>query len=356
LLRQRLDYDFPRFSTNIYPRRTTFYTTGTNRTAQGGLLQPKPATRAALESAVLALFGMAGLQGTIFPRLDVYMMPDYTDVSRPPLGVFPGRRPLGRRQAGLSSWTLRAGHGWSSLIKNEGGPPSNPWRAEPSCRMLLDAAAAENVELKWASKMVIGRFGPCRRRWAKRGACPAGNRHFFAGLRDCRRNRPACRRSPHVRSKGLDRADPDGERASFRAKGRTSQEPLVDLRIVDHRHEQLAAWTASPTARSCCGGAMAHPRVFQQFPKGSEELWAGGLPAPPAIIAVVDANGYVPHHRPVSRDVNQDRAAEVGSPRCRSRDLISQCAGVRGRPGRHPASRHDKWGERPACACGQAGV
>src|ERR1700674_2523933 len=138
------DFEFNDFDENV--QATAFYTTGTTGLPKGVYYSHRQLVLHAM--CGLALFGMAGLQGR-FSRDDVYM--PITPMFHVHAWGFPWSATLaGAKQVYPGRYEPAM---LVKLIKNEGvtfthGVPT-------ILQMLLDAAAAENVDLK-GLKMVIG--------------------------------------------------------------------------------------------------------------------------------------------------------------------------------------------------------
>ncbi|MHB8268289.1 fatty acid--CoA ligase [Bradyrhizobium sp.] len=313
------DYDFPDFDENT--QATTFYTTGTTGLPKGVYYSHR---QLVLHSICgLALFGMAGLQGR-FSRDDVYM--PITPMFHVHAWGFPWSATLaGVKQVYPGRYEPAM---LIKLIKNEGvtfthGVPT-------ILQMLLDAAAAENVDLK-GLKMVIG--GSALPKALAKRALAAGI-DIFAGY-GMSETGPLAAVS-HVRSKDLT-GDPDGE-VEFRAKAGIAG-PLVDLRIVDSDMNSMPHDGKSPGEI-----VLRAPWLTQGYfnnPEGSEELWAGGY-LHTSDIAVIDANGYV-HITDRIKDVIKTGGEWVSS--LQIEDLIAQCAGVA--EAAVIGVKDEKWGERP---------
>ena len=313
------DYDFPDFDENT--QATTFYTTGTTGLPKGVYYSHR---QLVLHSICgLALFGMAGLQGR-FSRDDVYM--PITPMFHVHAWGFPWSATLaGVKQVYPGRYEPAM---LVKLIKNEGvtfthGVPT-------ILQMLLDAAAAENVDLK-GLKMVIG--GSALPKALAKRALAAGI-DIFAGY-GMSETGPLAAVS-HVRSRDLT-GDPDGE-VEFRAKAGIAG-PLVDLRIVDSDMNSVPHDGKSPGEI-----VLRAPWLTQGYfnnPEGSEELWAGGY-LHTSDIAVIDANGCV-HITDRIKDVIKTGGEWVSS--LQIEDLIAQCAGVA--EAAVIGVKDDKWGERP---------
>ena len=313
------DYDFPDFDENT--QATTFYTTGTTGQPKGVYYSHR---QLVLHSICgLALFGMAGQHGR-FSRDDVYM--PITPMFHVHAWGFPWSATLaGVKQVYPGRYEPAM---LVRLIKGEGvtfthGVPT-------ILQMLLDAAAAENVDLK-GLKMVIG--GSALPKALARRALAAGI-DIFAGY-GMSETGPLAAVS-HVRSKDLT-GNPD-EEVEFRAKAGISG-PLVDLRIVDSDMKSV------PNDGKSAGEIVLRaPWLTQGYfndPEGSEQLWAGGY-LHTSDIAVVDANGYV-HITDRIKDVIKTGGEWVSS--LQIEDLISQCAGVA--EVAVIGVKDDRWGERP---------
>jgi fatty-acyl-CoA synthase len=313
------DYDFPDFDENT--QATTFYTTGTTGLPKGVYYSHRQLVLHTI--CGLALFGMAGLQGR-FSRDDVYM--PITPMFHVHAWGFPWSATLaGVKQVYPGRYEPAM---LVKLIKSEGvtfthGVPT-------ILQMLLNAAAAENVDLK-GLKMVIG--GSALPKALAKRALAAGI-DIFAGY-GMSETGPLAAVS-HVRSKDLT-GDPDGE-VEFRARAGIAA-PLVDLRIVDADMKNVAH-----DGKSAGEIVMRAPWLTQGYfnnPEGSEQLWAGGY-LHTSDIAVVDANGYV-HITDRIKDVIKTGGEWVSS--LQIEDLISQCAGVA--EVAVIGVKDDKWGERP---------
>jgi fatty-acyl-CoA synthase len=313
------DYDFPDFDENT--QATTFYTTGTTGLPKGVYYSHRQLVLHSLSG--LALFGMSGTQGR-FSRDDVYM--PITPMFHVHAWGFPWSATLaGVKQVYPGRYEPAM---LIKLIKSEGvtfthGVPT-------ILQMLLNAAAAENVDLK-GLKMVIG--GSALPKALAKQALAAGI-DIFAGY-GMSETGPLAAVS-HVRSKDLT-GDPDGE-VEFRARAGIAG-PLVDLRIVD------ADMNNVPHDGKSAGEIVIRaPWLTQGYfnnPEGSEQLWAGGY-LHTSDIAVVDANGYV-HITDRIKDVIKTGGEWVSS--LQIEDLISQCAGVA--EVAVIGIKDDKWGERP---------
>ena len=313
------DYDFPDFDENT--QATTFYTTGTTGLPKGVYYSHRQLVLHSI--CALALFGTAGLQGR-FSRDDVYM--PITPMFHVHAWGFPWSATLaGVKQVYPGRYEPAM---LVKLIKNEGvtfthGVPT-------ILQMLLDAAAAENVDLK-GLKMVIG--GSALPKALAKRALAAGI-DIFAGY-GMSETGPLAAVS-HVRSKDLT-GDPDGE-VEFRAKAGIAG-PLVDLRIVDSDMNSVPHDGKSPGEI-----VLRAPWLTQGYfnnPEGSEELWAGGY-LHTSDIAVIDASGSV-HITDRIKDVIKTGGEWVSS--LQIEDLIAQCAGVA--EAAVIGVKDDKWGERP---------
>jgi fatty-acyl-CoA synthase len=313
------DYDFPDFDENT--QATTFYTTGTTGLPKGVYYSHRQLVLHTI--CGLALFGMAGLHGR-FSREDVYM--PITPMFHVHAWGFPWSATLaGVKQVYPGRYEPRM---LVKLIKNEGvtfthGVPT-------ILQMLLNAAAAENVDLK-GLKMVIG--GSALPKALAKRALESGI-DIFAGY-GMSETGPLAAVS-HVRSKDLT-GDPDGE-VEFRAKAGIAG-PLVDLRIVDADMKNIPH-----DGKSAGEIVLRAPWLTQGYfnnPEGSEQLWAGGY-LHTSDIAVVDPNGYV-HITDRIKDVIKTGGEWVSS--LQIEDLISQCAGVA--EAAVIGVKDDKWGERP---------
>jgi fatty-acyl-CoA synthase len=313
------DYDFPDFDENT--QATTFYTTGTTGLPKGVYYSHRQLVLHTI--CGLALFGMAGPHGR-FSRDDVYM--PITPMFHVHAWGFPWSATLaGVKQVYPGRYEPAM---LVKLIKNEGvtfthGVPT-------ILQMLLNAAAAENVDLK-GLKMVIG--GSALPKALAKRALEAGI-DIFAGY-GMSETGPLAAVS-HVRSKDLT-GDPDGE-VEFRAKAGIAG-PLVDLRIVDPDMNNIPH-----DGKSAGEIVLRAPWLTQGYfnnPEGSEQLWAGGY-LHTSDIAVVDPNGYV-HITDRIKDVIKTGGEWVSS--LQIEDLISQCAGVA--EAAVIGVKDDKWGERP---------
>src|ERR1700748_2998022 len=313
------DYDFPDFDENT--QATTFYTTGTTGLPKGVYYSHR---QLVLHSICgLALFGMAEQQGR-FSRDDVYM--PITPMFHVHAWGFPWSATLaGVKQVYPGRYEPAM---LVKLIKNEGvtfthGVPT-------ILQMLLNAAAAEKVDLK-GLKMVIG-GSALPTAVAKRA--PGAGVDIFAGY-GMSENGPLAAVS-HVRSKDLT-GDPDGE-VEFRAKAGIAG-PLVDLRIVDPDMKSVPH-----DGKSAGEIVLRAPWLTQGYynnPEGSEQLWAGGY-LHTSDIAVVSPGGYV-HITDRIKDVIKTGGEWVSS--LQIEDLISQCAGVA--EAAVIGVKDEKWGERP---------
>jgi fatty-acyl-CoA synthase len=313
------DYEFPDFDENT--QATTFYTTGTTGLPKGVYYSHRQLVLHSISG--LALFGMAGMQGR-FSRDDVYM--PITPMFHVHAWGFPWSATLaGVKQVYPGRYEPAM---LVKLIKTEGvtfthGVPT-------ILQMLLDAATAENVDLK-GLKMVIG--GSALPKVLAKRALAAGI-DIFAGY-GMSETGPLAAVS-HVRSKDLT-GDPDGE-VEFRARAGMAA-PLVDLRIVDPDMKNVPH-----DGKSAGEIVLRAPWLTQGYfnnPEGSEQLWAGGY-LHTSDIAVVDANGYV-HITDRIKDVIKTGGEWVSS--LQIEDLISQCAGVA--EAAVIGVKDDKWGERP---------
>jgi fatty-acyl-CoA synthase len=313
------DYDFPDFDENT--QATTFYTTGTTGLPKGVYYSHRQLVLHTV--CTLALFGMAGLHGR-FSRDDVYM--PITPMFHVHAWGFPWSATLaGVKQVYPGRYEPAM---LVKLIKNEGvtfthGVPT-------ILQMLLNAAAAENVDLK-GLKMVIG--GSALPTALAKRALEAGI-DIFAGY-GMSETGPLVAVS-HVRSKDLT-GNPDGE-VECRAKAGIAG-PLVDLRIVDPDMKNIPH-----DGKSAGEIVLRAPWLTQGYfnnPEGSEQLWAGGY-LHTSDIAVVDPNGYV-HITDRIKDVIKTGGEWVSS--LQIEDLISQCAGVA--EAAVIGVKDDKWGERP---------
>jgi fatty-acyl-CoA synthase len=313
------DYDFPDFDENT--QATTFYTTGTTGLPKGVYYSHRQLVLHSLSG--LALFGMAGMQGR-FSRDDVYM--PITPMFHVHAWGFPWSATLaGVKQVYPGRYEPAM---LVKLIKREGvtfthGVPT-------ILQMLLDAAAAENVDLQ-GLKMVIG--GSALPKALAKRALAAGI-DIFAGY-GMSETGPLAAVS-HVRSKDLT-GDPDGE-VEFRARAGMAG-PLVDLRIVDADMNNVPH-----DGKSAGEIVLRAPWLTQGYfnnPEGSEQLWAGGY-LHTSDIAVVSPDGYV-HITDRIKDVIKTGGEWVSS--LQIEDLISQCAGVA--EAAVIGIKDDKWGERP---------
>jgi fatty-acyl-CoA synthase len=313
------DYDFPDFDENT--QATTFYTTGTTGLPKGVYYSHRQLVLHTI--CGLALFGMAGLHGR-FSRDDVYM--PITPMFHVHAWGFPWSATLaGVKQVYPGRYEPAM---LVKLIKNEGvtfthGVPT-------ILQMLLNAAAAENVDLK-GLKMVIG--GSALPKALAKRALEVGI-DIFAGY-GMSETGPLAAVS-HVRSKDLT-GDPDGE-VEFRAKAGIAG-PLVDLRIVDPDMKNIPH-----DGKSAGEIVLRAPWLTQGYfnnPEGSEQLWAGGY-LHTSDIAVIDPNGYV-HITDRIKDVIKTGGEWVSS--LQIEDLISQCAGVA--EAAVIGVKDGRWGERP---------
>jgi fatty-acyl-CoA synthase len=313
------DYDFPDFDENT--QATTFYTTGTTGLPKGVYYSHRQLVLHTI--CGLALFGLAGQHGR-FSRDDVYM--PITPMFHVHAWGFPWSATLaGVKQVYPGRYEPAM---LVKLIKNEGvtfthGVPT-------ILQMLLNAAAAENVDLN-GLKMVIG--GSALPKALAKRALEAGI-DIFAGY-GMSETGPLAAVS-HVRSKDLT-GDPDGE-VEFRAKAGIAG-PLVDLRIVDADMKNIPH-----DGKSAGEIVLRAPWLTQGYfnnPEGSEQLWAGGY-LHTSDIAVVDPNGYV-HITDRIKDVIKTGGEWVSS--LQIEDLISQCTGVA--EAAVIGVKDDKWGERP---------
>src|SRR6202453_4774982 len=250
----RPDYDFPDFDENT--QATTFYTTGTTGLPKGVYYSHRQLVLHSL--CELALFGLAGTQGR-FSRDDVYM--PITPMFHVHAWGFPWSATLaGVKQVYPGRYEPAM---LVKLIKNEGvtfthGVPT-------ILQMLLDAAAAENVDMT-RLKMVIG--GSALPKALAKRALAAGI-DIFAGY-GMSETGPLAAVS-HVRSKDLT-GDPDGE-VEFRSRAGIAA-PLVDLRIVDPDMNNVPH-----DGKSAGEIVLRAPWLTQGYfnnPEGSEQLWAGG--------------------------------------------------------------------------------
>jgi acyl-CoA synthetase (AMP-forming)/AMP-acid ligase II len=313
------DYDFPDFDENT--QATTFYTTGTTGLPKGVYYSHRQLVLHSLSG--LALFGMAGTQGR-FSRDDVYM--PITPMFHVHAWGFPWSATLaGVKQVYPGRYDPAM---LIKLIKNEGvtfthGVPT-------ILRMLLEAAAKANVDLK-GLKMVIG--GSALPKALAKQALAAGI-DIFAGY-GMSETGPLAAVS-HVRSKDLT-GDSEGE-VEFRT-GAGMAAPLVDLHIVDDNMKDVPH-----DGKSAGEIVLRAPWLTQGYfdnPESSEQLWAGGY-LHTSDIAVVSPNGYV-HITDRMKDVIKTGGEWVSS--LQIEDLISQCAGVA--DAAVVGVKDDKWGERP---------
>ena len=322
------DYDFPDFDENT--QATTFYTTGTTGLPKGVYYSHR---QLVLHSICgLALFGMAGTQGR-FSRDDVYM--PITPMFHVHAWGFPWSATLaGVKQVYPGRYEPAM---LVKLIKSEGvtfthGVPT-------ILQMLLDAAAAANVDLE-GLKMVIG--GSALPKALAKRALAAGI-DIFAGY-GMSETGPLAAVS-HVRSKDLT-GDPDGE-VEFRTKAGIAG-PLVDLRIVDADMKNVPH-----DGKSAGEIVLRAPWLTQGYfnnPEGSEQLWAGGY-LHTSDIAVVDAERLCAHHRPYQgRDQDRRRVGLVAADR--GPDLAMR----RRRRGGRDRRQGRQMGRAAARARGQAGV
>jgi fatty-acyl-CoA synthase len=313
------DYDFPDFDENT--QATTFYTTGTTGLPKGVYYSHRQLVLHSLSG--LALFGMAGMQGR-FSRDDVYMpitpmfhvhawgFP-WSATLAGVKQVYPGRYEPAMLVKQIKRESVTFTHGVPTILQ-----------------MLLDAAAAENVDLQ-GLKMVIG--GSALPKALAKRALAAGI-DIFAGY-GMSETGPLAAVS-HVRSKDLT-GDPDGE-VEFRARAGMAG-PLVDLRIVDADMNNVPH-----DGKSAGEIVLRAPWLTQGYfnnPEGSEQLWAGGY-LHTSDIAVVSPDGYV-HITDRIKDVIKTGGEWVSS--LQIEDLISQCAGVA--EAAVIGIKDDKWGERP---------
>lgn len=313
------DYDFPDFDENT--QATTFYTTGTTGLPKGVYYSHRQLVLHSLSG--LALFGMAGTQGR-FSRDDVYM--PITPMFHVHAWGFPWSATLaGVKQVYPGRYEPAM---LVKLIKGEGvtfthGVPT-------ILRMLLDAAATANVDLK-GLKMVIG--GSALPKTLAKQALAAGV-DIFAGY-GMSETGPLAAVS-HVRSKDLG-GDSDGE-VEFRTRAGMAA-PLVDLHIVDEDMKDVPH-----DGKSAGEIVLRAPWPTQGYfnnPESSEQLWAGGY-LHTSDIAVVSPDGYV-HITDRMKDVIKTGGEWVSS--LQIEDLISQCAGVA--DAAVIGVKDDKWGERP---------
>ncbi|MBK3664988.1 fatty acid--CoA ligase [Bradyrhizobium diazoefficiens] len=313
------DYDFPDFDENT--QATTFYTTGTTGLPKGVYYSHRQLVLHTL--AGLAMFGIAGTQGR-FSRDDVYM--PITPMFHVHAWGFPWSATLaGAKQVYPGRYEPAM---LVKLIKDEGvtfthGVPT-------ILRMLLDAAAKANVDLK-GLKMVIG--GSALPKALAKQALAAGV-DIFAGY-GMSETGPLAAVS-HVRSKDLS-GDAEGE-VEFRTRAGMAG-PLVDLHIVDEDMKDVPH-----DGKSAGEIVLRAPWLTQGYfnnPESSEQLWAGGY-LHTSDIAVVSPDGYV-HITDRMKDVIKTGGEWVSS--LQIEDLISQCAGVA--DAAVIGVKDDKWGERP---------
>lgn len=313
------DYNFPDFDENT--QATTFYTTGTTGLPKGVYYSHRQLVLHTL--AGLAMFGIAGTQGR-FSRDDVYM--PITPMFHVHAWGFPWSATLaGAKQVYPGRYEPAM---LVKLIKDEGvtfthGVPT-------ILRMLLDAAAKANVDLK-GLKMVIG--GSALPKALAKQALAAGV-DIFAGY-GMSETGPLAAVS-HVRSKDLS-GDAEGE-VEFRTRAGMAG-PLVDLHIVDEDMKDVPH-----DGKSAGEIVLRAPWLTQGYfnnPESSEQLWAGGY-LHTSDIAVVSPDGYV-HITDRMKDVIKTGGEWVSS--LQIEDLISQCAGVA--DAAVIGVKDDKWGERP---------
>ncbi|MEH2493401.1 fatty acid--CoA ligase [Bradyrhizobium sp. AZCC 2230] len=313
------DYDFPDFDENT--QATTFYTTGTTGLPKGVYYSHRQLVLHTL--AGLAMFGIAGTQGR-FSRDDVYM--PITPMFHVHAWGFPWSATLaGAKQVYPGRYEPAM---LVKLIKDEGvtfthGVPT-------ILRMLLEAAAKANVDLK-GLKMVIG--GSALPKALAKQALAAGI-DIFAGY-GMSETGPLAAVS-HVRSKDLS-GDSEGE-VEFRTRAGMAG-PLVDLRIVDDDMKNVPH-----DGKSSGEIVLRAPWLTQGYfnnPESSEQLWTGGY-LHTSDIAVVSPDGYV-HITDRMKDVIKTGGEWVSS--LQIEDLISQCAGVS--DAAVIGVKDDKWGERP---------
>ncbi|WFU45674.1 fatty acid--CoA ligase (plasmid) [Bradyrhizobium sp. CB82] len=313
------DYDFPDFDENT--QATTFYTTGTTGLPKGVYYSHRQLVLHTL--AGLAMFGIAGTQGR-FSRDDVYM--PITPMFHVHAWGFPWSATLaGAKQVYPGRYEPAM---LVKLIKDEGvtfthGVPT-------ILRMLLDAAAKANVDLK-GLKMVIG--GSALPKALAKQALAAGV-DIFAGY-GMSETGPLAAVS-HVRSKDLS-GDAEGE-VEFRTRAGMAG-PLVDLHIVDDDMKDVPH-----DGKSAGEIVLRAPWLTQGYfnnPESSEQLWAGGY-LHTSDIAVVSPDGYV-HITDRMKDVIKTGGEWVSS--LQIEDLISQCPGVA--DAAVIGVKDDKWGERP---------
>ncbi|GLR83614.1 fatty acid--CoA ligase [Bradyrhizobium iriomotense] len=313
------DYDFPDFDENT--QATTFYTTGTTGLPKGVYYSHRQLVLHTL--AGLAMFGIAGTQGR-FSRDDVYM--PITPMFHVHAWGFPWSATLaGAKQVYPGRYEPAM---LVKLIKDEGvtfthGVPT-------ILRMLLDAAAKANTDLK-GLKMVIG--GSALPKALAKQALAAGI-DIFAGY-GMSETGPLAAVS-HVRSKDLS-GDSEGE-VEFRTRAGMAG-PLVDLHIVDDDMKDVPHDGKSPGEI-----VLRAPWLTQGYfnnPESSEQLWAGGY-LHTSDIAVVSPDGYV-HITDRIKDVIKTGGEWVSS--LQIEDLISQCPGVA--DAAVIGVKDEKWGERP---------
>jgi fatty-acyl-CoA synthase len=313
------DYDFPDFDENT--QATTFYTTGTTGLPKGVYYSHRQLVLHTL--AGLAMFGIAGSQGR-FSRDDVYM--PITPMFHVHAWGFPWSATLaGAKQVYPGRYEPAM---LIKLIKEEGvtfthGVPT-------ILRMLLDAAAKANVDLK-GLKMVIG--GSALPKVLAKQALAMGI-DIFAGY-GMSETGPLAAVS-HVRSKDLS-GDAEGE-VEFRTRAGMAG-PLVDLHIVDDDMKDVPH-----DGKSAGEIVLRAPWLTQGYfnnPETSEQLWAGGY-LHTSDIAVVSPDGYV-HITDRIKDVIKTGGEWVSS--LQIEDLISQCPGVA--DAAVIGVKDEKWGERP---------
>ena len=313
------DYDFPDFDENT--QATTFYTTGTTGLPKGVYYSHRQLVLHTL--AGLAMSGIAGTQGR-FSRDDVYM--PITPMFHVHAWGFPWSATLaGAKQVYPGRYEPAM---LVKLIKDEGvtfthGVPT-------ILRMLLEAAAKANVDLK-GLKMVIG--GSALPKALAKQALAAGV-DIFAGY-GMSETGPLAAVS-HVRSRDLS-GDVEGE-VEFRTRAGMAG-PLVDLHIVDDDMKDVPH-----DGKSAGEIVLRAPWLTQGYfnnPESSEQLWAGGY-LHTSDIAVVSPDGYV-HITDRMKDVIKTGGEWVSS--LQIEDLISQCAGVA--DAAVIGVKDDKWGERP---------
>jgi fatty-acyl-CoA synthase len=273
--------------------------------------------------AGLAMFGIAGTQGR-FSRDDVYM--PITPMFHVHAWGFPWSATLaGAKQVYPGRYEPAM---LIKLIKEEGvtfthGVPT-------ILRMLLDAAAKANVDLK-GLKMVIG--GSALPKALAKQALAMGI-DIFAGY-GMSETGPLAAVS-HVRSKDLS-GDAEGE-VEFRTRAGMAG-PLVDLHIVDDDMKDVPH-----DGKSAGEIVLRAPWLTQGYfnnPETSEQLWAGGY-LHTSDIAVVSPDGYV-HITDRIKDVIKTGGEWVSS--LQIEDLISQCPGVA--DAAVIGVKDEKWGERP---------